>query len=61
MRCLAVVLAVALLVAAHRGSGTQTADVTGPATPVSIALTSPVLSLESCAGNVRDIDLRLTR
>jgi hypothetical protein len=37
------------------------AEVTGPATSTTITLTSPVLSLENCTGNVRDIELRLTR
>jgi len=40
---------------------TGIADVTGPTTSTTITLTSPVLSLENCAGNVRDIELRLTR
>ncbi len=40
---------------------TGIADVTGPTTSTTITLTSPVLSLENCTGNVRDIELRLTR
>ena len=40
---------------------TGTANVTGPAASTTITLTSPVLSLETCPGSVRDIEVRLTR
>lgn len=42
-----------------RCSGTSSA--TGPTTATTVSLSAPFLSLENCTGNVRDIEIRLTR